>query len=135
MKFYFAGAIRGGRDRVDTYIKINELLEKYGEVLDKHVANPNVYSMEADKTPEEIYTRDVNWIEESDLLIAEISTPSLGVGYELAYAERLHKKIIILGDNNIKLSSMITGNKNFELIAYDNEQDLLEKLDNRLKSL
>ena len=42
MKFYFAGAIRGGREKLDIYMKINELLEQYGEILDKHVANPNV---------------------------------------------------------------------------------------------
>ena len=50
MKFYFAGAIRGGREKLDIYIKINELLERYGEILDKHVANPNVNKIEKDRS-------------------------------------------------------------------------------------
>ena len=43
LKIYFAGSIKGGRDKVNTFMKINELLKKYGQVLDEHVANPNVF--------------------------------------------------------------------------------------------
>jgi nucleoside 2-deoxyribosyltransferase len=133
MKFYFAGAIRGGRDRLDVYIKINELLEKYGEVLDKHVASPNVDKIEENNSLEEIYIRDVNWIKDCDILVAEVSTPSLGVGYEIAYAERLEKRIICLYDSNINISAMISGNNNFELISYQNINELLNKLEDKLK--
>ena len=129
MKFYFAGAIRGGRERLDIYIKINELLEKYGEVLDKHVASPKVDELEMDSTLEEIYLRDINWIKECDILVAEVSTPSLGVGYELAYAESLGKRIICVYDTNINISAMIGGNKKFELIEYNSIDELMLKLD------
>ena len=132
MKFYFAGAIRGGREKLDIYIKINELLEKYGEVLDKHVANPNVDTMEKNNSLEEIYNRDINWISECDVLIAEVSTPSLGVGYEISYAEKLGKRIICIYDESIKISAMIGGNKYFEIIKYKDSDELLSKLEEKL---
>ena len=132
MKFYFAGAIRGGREKLDVFIKINELLNNHGEVLDKHVANPNVFELEKDLTLEERYTRDIKWIKECDILVAEVSTPSLGVGYEISYAEYLGKRIICVYDKNIKISAMIGGNKYLELIEYSDINDLLTKLENKL---
>ena len=132
MKFYFAGAIRGGREKLDVFIKINELLNNYGEVLDKHVANPNVFELEKDLTLEERYTRDIKWIKECDILVAEVSTPSLGVGYEISYAESLGKRIICVYDKNIKISAMIGGNNHLELIEYYDINDLLTKLENKL---
>ena len=129
MKFYFAGAIRGGREKLDIYIKINELLENYGEVLDKHVASPQVNEIEKNSTMEEIYKRDINWINECDLLVAEVSTPSLGVGYELGFAESLGKKVICIYDANVNISAMIGGNDYFELIKYENIEDLITKLE------
>ena len=133
MKFYFAGAIRGGREKTDIYIKINKLLEKYGEILDKHVASSNVNQIEKNNSLEEIYNRDINWIKQCDILVAEVSTPSLGVGYEIAYAENLGKRIICIYDNNINISAMIGGNRNFELIKYMDSNDLISKLEMKLK--
>ncbi|MEI7962017.1 MAG: nucleoside 2-deoxyribosyltransferase [archaeon] len=43
-----------------------------------------------------IFDRDVAWIKEADLVVAEVSMPSVGVGYEIGFAESLGKKIICL---------------------------------------
>ncbi len=104
-------------------------MEKYGKVLDKHVASPKVDELEMDSTLEEIYLRDINWIKKCDILVAEVSTPSLGVGYELAYAESLGKRIICVYATNINISAMIGGNKKFELIEYNSIDELMLKLD------
>lgn len=135
MKFYFAGAIRGGRDKVNTYIKINELLKKYGTVLDEHVANPNVNNMEKDFSLEEIYKRDINWIKECDIVVAEISVPSLGVGYELSYAERIGKPVICFYESGCRVSAMIGGNKYFKVFEYSDDNELLAKIENELKNI
>ena len=135
MKFYFAGAIRGGREKNDIFIGINNLLEKYGVVLDKHVANPNVDKLEQDFTLEEIYKRDINWIKDCDIVVAEVSTPSLGVGYELSYAENLGKRVICICDDNINISAMIGVNKYFELIKYQHFDELSSKLEDKLKQI
>lgn len=135
INIYFAGAIRGGREKVNTYIKINDVLKQYGKILDEHVANPNVDKLEKNISLENIYTRDVNWIKESDLLVAEVSTPSLGVGYELCYAEKLGIPVIVLYDENINVSAMIKGNSYFEIISYKNDEDLINKLNYKLNKI
>lgn len=128
MKIYFAGSIRGGREKVQDYIKIVNELKKYGKVLTEHVANPDLSASGEDMTPQEIYERDRKWLEECDIVFAEISLPSLGVGYEIAYAEKLGKKVICMYEQNKNVSGMIRGNKNFEMITYTKVDELLEEI-------
>lgn len=137
MDIYFAGAIRGGREKVNDYQKIINKLEEIGNVLTTHIANKEIGDKgENNMTPKEIYDRDVVWLKSSELIVAEVSVPSLGIGYELGLAESLGKKIICLYDvnSNKTLSAMIEGNKNFEIIKYNNIEEVLEYLD-RLKQL
>ena len=135
IKFYFAGSIRGGRDKLDIYKAMNEMLEEYGEVLDKHVARSDVDNLEQDYSKEFIYQRDMEWILESDILIAEVSQPSLGVGYEIGYAEKHQKPIIAFCEQDINLSRMISGNPNVKTIYYRGKTDLLQKLEEVLKAI
>ncbi len=128
LKIYFAGAIRGGRDKVNDYKIIVDFLEKYGVVLDKHVADPKLTSEGENCNLCDVYVRDIDWINECDILIAEVTNPSLGVGYEIAYAEKLHKKVICICEENINLSAMIKGNRNIILITYKLVAELEEKL-------
>ncbi|MCA9356115.1 nucleoside 2-deoxyribosyltransferase [Candidatus Nomurabacteria bacterium] len=69
---------------------------------------------------------DTGWLDESDIVIAEVTTPSLGVGYELGRAEAKGKRVICLfregGDK--KLSAMILGNKKFITIQYSDMTEL-----------
>lgn len=135
MDIYFAGAIRGGREKVNDYQKIINKLEEIGNVLTTHIANKEIGDKgENNMTPKEIYDRDVVWLKSSELIVAEVSVPSLGIGYELGLAESLGKKIICLYDvnSNKTLSAMIEGNKNFEIVKYNNIEEVLEYLD-RLK--
>ena len=97
MKIYFAGSIRAGRGDKNTYFKIIEYLKKYGQVLTEHVGDGNLTnSGEKNISGEEIYKRDMSWLKEADVFVAEISTPSLGVGYEIAKAEEWGKRILCL---------------------------------------
>jgi len=111
-KIYFAGSIRGGRNDLDLYQKIIGYLQRFGEVLTEHIGDAGLTPMgEADMTDEEIYRRDIGWLSDAEFVVAEVSTPSLGVGFEMATAVDLHKKILCLyrvqGDR--KLSAMIAG--------------------------
>ena len=87
-KVYFAGSIRGGRADADLYRRMIEYIQKTDIVLTEHVGNPAVIASEEGQTDCQIYDQDTSWLRESDILIAECTTPSLGVGYELAYAEK-----------------------------------------------
>ena len=128
IKVYFAGSIRGGRDKAEDYKKIASLIEDYAEILDKHVVNPKLKATGESINQEEIYERDIKWIEKSDIFIAEVTNPSLGVGYEIAYAEKLNKKIICLCEKNTNVSAMIAGNKYLDLIFYSSVDELKDIL-------
>lgn len=128
LKIYFGGSIKGSRSKVEDYKKIVDYLKTVGTVLDEHVADPNLKSTGETIGPVEIYKRDVNWINECDILIAEVTVPSLGVGYEIGYAESLNKKIICLYQANENLSAMIKGNENITQISYNNIDELLTEL-------
>lgn len=134
MNIYFAGAIRGGREKVNDYQKIVEVLKEYGNVLTEHVANPKLTVTGEGLKPEEVYERDVKWLDECDILFAEISVPSLGVGYELAYAESKNKPIICMYEEKYNVSGMIRGNRKFKLIKYNNIENLLEDIRKTIKN-
>lgn len=133
MKIYFSGSISGGRDKVEDYAKIVEILNGYGNVLTTHIANPKLGKVEKGITAEEIYQRDINWLKESDIVFAEITVPSMGVGYELAYAENKNIPVICMYDKNVNVSRMIIGNKNFIQIPYENIEELKEKIHEIMK--
>lgn len=75
---------------------------------------------------EQIYKRDIGMIQEADVVIAEVTNPSLGVGYELAYAEKLGKPILCLYNQTAahKLSAMIAGNPYNTVVTYDSSESL-----------
>lgn len=136
MKIYFAGSIRGGREFQKFYVEIISHLKNYGIVMTEHIGNLNLdASGETDLTDVEIYIRDKNWITNSDLIVAEVSNPSLGVGYELGLAESLGKKVLCLyfNGNQNPLSAMVAGNDSFRIERYSNSDDLKAILDNFLQ--
>ncbi|MBR5700659.1 MAG: nucleoside 2-deoxyribosyltransferase, partial [Bacteroidales bacterium] len=82
-KIYFAGSIRGGRADAELYRRMIEYIQKTDIVLTEHVGNLALSKIEGEEDREAaIYEQDTAWLRESDLVIAECTTPSLGVGYE-----------------------------------------------------
>lgn len=137
MKIYFAGSIRAGRGDQNAYFKIIEYLKKYGQVLTEHIGDGNLTdSGEKNISEEEIYERDLSWLREADVLIAEISTPSLGVGYEIAKAEEWRKRILCLYrklEDGKKISAMMKGNKNIILKEYNDLDEAFSFIDDFLR--
>ncbi|MQS88211.1 nucleoside 2-deoxyribosyltransferase [Companilactobacillus mishanensis] len=119
MKIYFAGSIRGGRENVEIYRELIEFLNQNNEVLTKHIGDKDLsVDGQTELSDAEIRKRDIDWMKEADLVIAETSNPSLGVGYELAYAEKINKPVLILHNKRTKLSAMINGTEYFKDINY-----------------
>lgn len=136
MKIYFAGSIRGGRSDAKIYSELINHLKQYGEVLTEHVGNQMVTHLGNDGPNDNwIYKRDMNWLEEADVVVAEVSTPSIGVGYEIRKAEELKKKILCLYRNqeNKKLSAMVSGNGNLKIINYNTIKEAKEAINQFLK--
>ena len=131
MKIYISGSIYGGTQKIETYQKLIPALEKYGEVLDKQIADPNTIANEAFQTDEEIYLELEEKLITADLIFAEVSIPSLGVGFELGFADKLGKRIIAIYDETYtpKVSTMIRGNKRIKLIPYKDISQIINNLD------
>ncbi len=135
MKIYISGSVYGGTQKIETYKILIHELEKYGEVLDKQIADESTIAKEAFQKDEDIYKDLEEKLKSADIIFAEVSVPSLGVGYELGYADKLNKKIIAIYDKNYieKISTMIRGNKRIELIPYRDISEITDNLEKILK--
>lgn len=138
MKIYFSGSIVGGRENAQIYAQIVEYLQARGhEVPTAHVARPDVLDWEKKNPPSLIYERDIDWIRESEVMIAEVSTPSMGVGYEIATALHLAKPVLCLYRQGSTVSKMILGNRepNIRVNSYNTPEELLSLIDGFLSGL
>ena len=132
MKIYFAGSIRGGRADAELYSRlISRMKERGHAVLTEHIGKGSIKEMgEENMTDAEIYRQDISWLGLSDVVIAECSTPSLGVGYELCYAERLGIPAhIFYNSGRGTLSAMLTGDSYYIIHCYTSEAELFAQLD------
>ncbi len=131
MKIYFGGSIRGGRIDQQLYQELIDYLRRYGEVLSEHVGDPSVTHLGSKGTTKEIYRSDMVMLQESDTAVIEVTTPSIGVGYEIAKAEE-SKKVLCLyrPSENVSLSAMVAGNPNITLKEYRNVEEAIAHIDN-----
>ncbi|KAM5325784.1 5-hydroxymethyl-dUMP N-hydrolase [Glossophaga mutica] len=110
---YFCGSIRGGREDRALYQRIVSRLRRFGTVLTEHVAFAELGAQgeEAAGGDRLIHERDLAWLQRADLVVAEVTQPSLGVGYELGRAAALNKRVLCLfrPQSGRVLSAMIRG--------------------------
>ena len=130
MKIYFAGSIRGGRDDTNLYLDIIGQLGAYGRVLTEHIGDSGLSALGEDGCDKEIHDRDLSWLREADCLVAEVTTPSLGVGYEIGKATEWGKPTLCLfrPSPGRSLSAMIAGSRGVRLREYERTADLSEIL-------
>ena len=111
MKIFLSASILGGRDLLPTYMKMHSFLENEGHgVLSWHVADPELEKTESLMTEQEIFRRDMDFLEKSECVIAELSTASTGVGYEICSALQLGLPVLCLYLPEANVSAMILGN-------------------------
>lgn len=133
-KVYFAGSIRGGREDAAVYKRIIDYINATDTVLTEHIGLGNLSVKTRTKEDDvHIYECDTEWLRSSDVLIAECTNPSHGVGYELAYAEARNIPVHIFYDKRkANISAMLNGNAYFKVYPYENEAEIYLVLDNIL---
>lgn len=134
---YFAGSIRGGRDDQALYLEIINHLKEYGPVLTEHVGDPSLTVAGDVLSDREIHDRDLAWLKNSECVVAEVTTPSLGVGYEIGKAVAWGKPVLCLfrpGKGRL-LSAMIAGCKDVTLREYRSPKELNKIIDDFLAGL
>ncbi|MBP1753344.1 MAG: nucleoside 2-deoxyribosyltransferase superfamily protein [Geobacteraceae bacterium] len=134
MKIFFAGSIRGGGNYQGMYREILGFLKTYGDILSEHQEYDSAPDNQGLTGDAAIYARDTGWIRDADVLIAEVSQPSCGVGYEIAYAESRGIPVLALYYRGAThpISAMIAGNRSITTIIYDSIDHLISLLRNEL---
>ncbi|MBN8655430.1 MAG: nucleoside 2-deoxyribosyltransferase [Anaerolineae bacterium] len=126
MNIYFACSITGGRELESFYKSFVAALEADGHIIPtSHLAKSESMHGERMLTPRDVYERDVKWIRECDVLIAEVGVPSHGVGYEIGYALNAGKPVLCLAHVERRVSKMITGNPSLEMRVYSTLDEAL----------
>jgi 2'-deoxynucleoside 5'-phosphate N-hydrolase len=132
LTIYFAGSISGGRNDVGLYRELIAALEAEGHrILAGAVAAEHVTSSGETLDSCAIFDRDLAWIAAADVLVAEVSMPSTGVGYEIAAARYKYKIPVIClyrPAHTSRCTAMVAGDRGIELIEYSATSDLLPRL-------
>jgi len=137
MKIYFACSIRGGRGDADLYADLARYIKSRSILLTEKFVDSKLTSQGMNNPNADIWLTDIEWVKESDAIIAEVTNPSLGVGYEIAKAEEWNKPVLALFHSNgsHKLSAMIEGSPNTKTVYYTELAEALSAIDDFIKEL
>lgn len=134
---YFAGSIRAGRDDVPTYAALIEHLSSYGQVTTEHVGDYSLSVVgQAQLDDRHIHDRDLRWLRASDIVVAEVTTASLGVGYEIATAVAWRIPVVALHRGAAgTLSAMIAGSPGVATHHYSDLSEAFTVIDKALSNM
>jgi len=138
MQIYFSCSITGGRNEEKTYQRIVQALEADGHfVPTAHLSTPQVMELEDVVDPVQTYERDMQWLSDADAVVAEVSTPSHGVGYEIAAALQMQKPVFCCYQRQRRVSKIITGNTSPTLVLapYASDDEVVDLLHTFLAAL
>jgi hypothetical protein len=130
MKIYFGFTVAGDRTSVSVASGIVQMLEEMGhEVLTRHLVRDDAWEADRRITAQEVFRRDMRWLEECDLFMAEVSGSSFGLGFETGYVLGATTKRVVLfyrRDLEGKLSLLITGltHANCRLVPYSDSDEV-----------
>jgi hypothetical protein len=131
---YFACAISAGRQDAETYSRLVGALSAEARVLTAEFAAVD-FVEDPLLSAAAVNERDLDWLVSADALIAEITVPSLGVGYEIAKAESWSKPVLCLHRAEAgQPSPMITGARGVRTVQYRRTNELSPVLRSFLRS-
>ena len=141
MNIYLACTVRGDRDAIAALRELVTDLERAGHtILTRHLLEDDVEAAESTLTEQQIYDRDVEWLNAADMLIADASGSSFGVGFEvgwvLARSDRSSQRVLLLyrADRRDRISRLIGGNGHprCTVMPYRDSADLLQQVRDHL---
>jgi 2'-deoxynucleoside 5'-phosphate N-hydrolase len=140
MKIYLACTVRGDRGGVAAGRAICDRLQRLGhEVLTTHLLADDVDAAESALIEADVYRRDLGWLTSCDVLVAEASGSSYGVGFEVGYilgrAARSGQRAVVLYNlaRRDAVSRVITGNcdPNCTTFGYASIEELVAFIEQR----
>lgn len=130
MKIYFGITVAGTRSSLGAARRMVAILEELGhQVLTRHLLSDDAWEADRKITPAQVFERDMKWLAECDLFIAEVSGSSFGLGFETGYLLGATSKTVILFYHKElyrKLSLLITGltHARCRVVAYSSEEEV-----------
>lgn len=126
MIIYCAGPIRGDATYQQFYKKIIDFVESLGHTVLTELSSK--FNSTVPLTDKQTYKRDLKWVDGSKIMIAEVSGPSLGVGFEISYAI-FQRKLPVLAIHSSEvqnISAMISGCDSplLTIEKYRNEEEM-----------
>lgn len=125
MNIYLACTVRGDRAGVAAARVLCDAAERHGHVvLTRHLLCDDVDAAESSLTERAVFERDLRWLESAELLIAEASGSSYGVGFEVGYvlgrAAQSGQRVLLLYDAARRplVSRLIAGNSHDACTTY-----------------
>ncbi len=125
MRIYLACTVRGDRASLPAVRHIVSRLQSHGhEVLTAHLLRDDVEQVESSLTEAQVYDRDVRWLDGCDVVIAEASGSSYGVGFEVGYvlgrADASGQRVFLLYDARRRdaISRLIPGNTDARCVRF-----------------
>jgi nucleoside 2-deoxyribosyltransferase len=136
VRIYLAAAMtHAGRD-LEAIKALLDCLEAEGhEVPTRHVADPRGRDVEGGLPDAEVAQRDLAWVTGCDALVAEVSTPSHGVGVEVAAALAGGKPVLLTHRRGMAVSRLLLGLPGVEVVAYADAGELGEAVRRFLASV
>jgi hypothetical protein len=127
MQIYLAAAMtHAGRD-LEAIRMLLDCLEADGhQVPTRHVADSLGREVEGELADSEVARRDLAWVAGCDALVAEVSTPSHGVGIEVVTAIASNKPVLLTYRRGALVSRLLLGLPGAEVLAYTDGRDLRE---------
>lgn len=136
---YFCGSVGGGREDAEFYFHLIEYLKQYGNVLNPHIGDSNLPPLElGELSASQIHDRNLNWLFQSQVIVAEVTKPSLGVGYEIGRVVQLNQTLMLAERKPLlclhrkkdrSLSAMISGCPEISVQLYHNLDEAEREVD------
>lgn len=124
MKAYITCPVSHTQERLNLLPEIEEVVKSKG--IDAFV-------FKVGGKASEIFERDYKQLESCDLLIAEVSERSHGVGVEIGLSYNLGLLRILLIEKGNTVSKLVEGMPNTSILEYESVSDLKEKLSKELE--
>lgn len=138
LDIYFAGSITGGRQDAAIYREIIGVLRGYGRVLSEHIGLETLDALgEVGLDDRFVHDRDVAWVERCGALVAEVTQPSTGTGYEIGRAVAWQKPVLCIYReiDGRRVTRMLSGNPGVAMRAYRTVADLPDVFDEFFRGL
>jgi len=136
MRVYLAAAMTSADRDLPAIAALVAHLERLGhEVPTRHVADPAGRELDAHLSDEELARRDLDWLASADALIAEVSTPSHGVGIEVMAAVQRLLPVLLLHRRGSRISRLLLGLPFVSVTSYGDVAEACSRIDEFLASV